>query len=204
MRSALGSLLATAYSFFPSVYLLHLLRSINQIQLNQAELSAVIGAIRSLPRCNFLVFGVGRDSVLWMAANRVGRTAFLEDSPEWQDVIQRSLPAAEIHTVEYITTVRDYRRWLFRLNDLGMTLPDVIRNQKWDVILVDAPAGWRDDKPGRMQSIFEASRLVSLGGHIFVHDCDREAERVSCDVLLQSAVFVSEVGSLRHYVWPRK
>jgi hypothetical protein len=31
--------------------------------------------------------------------------------------------------------------------------------------------------PGRMKSIYTASRLVAAGGHVFVHDCERPAEQ---------------------------
>ena len=35
--------------------------------------------------CNFLVFGLGHDAVIWKQINHGGRTVFLEDDKNWID-----------------------------------------------------------------------------------------------------------------------
>jgi hypothetical protein len=61
---------------------------------------------------------------------------------------------------------------------LEMNLPPEISGDKWDVILVDGPCGhgFRRDFPGRMSSIYMASRLVARGGYVLVHDAERKVE----------------------------
>jgi hypothetical protein len=80
-----------------------------------------------------------------------------------------------------------------------MRLPSSVRDAPWDVILVDAPPGGLPSHPGRMQSIYEASRLVSLTGHVFVHDCHREVERVCTDRFLGPGMALIRDERLRHY-----
>jgi glucuronoxylan 4-O-methyltransferase len=58
-----------------------------------------------------------------------------------------------------------------------MQLPERIRDHRWDVILVDAPPGDGPGRPGRMQSIYEASRLAAPDACVFVHDIDRPVEK---------------------------
>ena len=62
-----------------------------------------------------------------------------------------------------------------------MKLPDSIRETRWDIIMVDGPLGHNPPRPykgpGRMQSIFEASRLLKPGGICIVDDMGRLIER---------------------------
>ncbi len=84
-----------------------------------------------------------------------------------------------------------------------MDLDNEIRSTRWDVILVDAPRGFDDECPGRMKSIYEASRLIKSGGHVFVHDCERVVEREYTDKYFLEGNLVEEVeeiGNLRHYI----
>ncbi len=82
---------------------------------------------------------------------------------------------------------------------LEMELPAGIEAENWDIIIVDAPHGFNDTLPGRMKSIFAASRLAKTGCDVFVHDCHREVERAYCDRFLQSDNLIAEVHKLRHY-----
>ncbi len=84
-----------------------------------------------------------------------------------------------------------------------MNLPGNIENVSWDIIIVDAPGGWNDQLPGRMKSIYAASRLVSDIGDVFVHDCNRTIEDVYTRTFLKTENLKSEInastGLLRHY-----
>jgi SAM-dependent methyltransferase len=140
------------------------------------EIFVIFQTIR--PPMNLLVFGAGNDSIFWNKANRGGRTVFLEDEEAWFNRIQKKCPALEIYRVHYDTRVDEWQKLINHPEKLELKLPADIRETTWDTVLVDGPAGYAPDKPGRMKSIYEASRLVKPGGSVFVHDSEREAERV--------------------------
>lgn len=146
------------------------------VQLEASELRPIIAAIKERPGCSLLVFGCGRDSAFWEKVNAKGTTAFLEDDPDWAALARAALATSSVHVVSYGTKLPDWHRLIDRPSELDLDLPEEIRARSWDVILVDGPGGYRDDLPGRMKSIFAASRLVSPGGCVFVHDCERPAE----------------------------
>ena len=83
-----------------------------------------------------------------------------------------------------------------------MRLPEQVTQSRWDVILVDGPAGYTDENPGRMQSIYTASKLIKKGGYVFVHDCHRKVEQVYSDKYLLRKNFVPHIlinSTLRRY-----
>jgi hypothetical protein len=153
---------------------------------------------------NVLIFGVGRDSHLWIDANRRGRTVFLEDVPEWIEVARSHVPGIEVIRVSY-STRRFLWKWHVKRPEGRLTmkgLPDWIRRVGWRLVLVDAPQGQSWKRPGRMQSSWEASRLASGHGDpvdVLVHDCHREVEATCADRFLGDEAMVEQVGSLRWY-----
>ncbi|KAI8528347.1 hypothetical protein RHMOL_Rhmol12G0142700 [Rhododendron molle] len=46
------------------------------------EITITFDVLRSLSPCNFLVFGLGQDSLMWASLNPRGTTLFLEETPE--------------------------------------------------------------------------------------------------------------------------
>ncbi len=174
-----------------------------RIQLTPHQLLAVCHSLRCSPRCNFLVFGVGNDSRLWLAANAGGRTAFVEDNRDWFDSVRRALPALEGYFVTYPTKVSKWREVLREPGKLRIALPPSVANARWDVLLVDGPAGWHGGAPGRMCSIHAASELAADGADVFVHDCERPVEAACCDLYLKPENLIEEIGAggavLRYY-----
>jgi len=152
-----------------------------------------------------LVFGVGKDSQLWMNVNHKGETTFLEDSISWLTQIRTENPKINGYLIKYNSLLVEWRE-LFNnpSNRLMLTLPDEVRQKEWDIILVDAPAGYNESTPGRMLSIYTTSVLSekSKDVDIFVHDCDREVERVYCDRFLSNMQLVTAFERLRHYRKP--
>ena len=146
------------------------------VQLEAGELRPIVTAIREVPRCALLVFGCGNDSPFWESVNRGGTTAFLEDDPDWVSKARAKLATATVYSVQYGTKVAEWPRLLDSPVELAMDLPVEVTSCRWDVVLVDAPAGYNGTKPGRMKSIYAASKLVAPGGRVFVHDCHRPAE----------------------------
>ncbi len=168
-----------------------IIRKLLGIQMEAPEILAVLRAIRQ--PMNLLVFGAGNDSILWHWANLEGRVTFLEDDPLWLKRIHEERPGLELCPVTYKTSVSEWRELIDRPKKLELNIPADIRETAWDIVLVDGPAGYAPDKPGRMKSIFEASRLVKPGGSVFIHDSEREVEKNYGEKYLGKENIVQEV-----------
>jgi hypothetical protein len=175
------------------------LRIIIGIQLSVKQLEAILTQIKQKKDCQLLVFGLGNDSFLWANANQTGQTVFLEEHQVWFNEFKSRYPHLSAEIVSYNTKMRDWKIWLNQPEKLTLDLKQEILQTQWDIILVDAPVGYHDDAPGRMKSIYTASQLIHQNGDIFVHDCEREVERVYCDTFLLSKNLVKEITNLRHY-----
>jgi len=174
----------------------------NPGQMHLEEYQHTRNAIRAQAPCNLLIFGVGKDSRIWLEANRGGRTDFVEHEPEWIRTTRELLPGVVVHPVRYGTRRRQWRRLLRRQDRLFMEdLPNDVLSLEWDVILVDSPQGGRRSTPGRMKSIYTAAVLGrrSTDVDILVHDCERTVERVYSDRFLGPERMISETDRLRHY-----
>jgi len=179
------------------------MRKLNGVQLSTMQLKVICATIkRKIPK-KLLVFGLGNDSFFWTNLNRKGVTVFLEDNKEWFKNVMKKSENIKAYLVSYNTQRKDWEIMLEDKSLLEMTLPNDVEKEAWDVILVDAPAGWNDESPGRMKSIFLSSKLIRISGDIFVHDCDREVEEIYCDKFLQKENLRMEIkapiGFLRHY-----
>ena len=174
----------------------------NPGQATVEEYQVVHETVVSRHPCNLLVFGAGRDSSLWIAANAGGTTVFLEDAAAWAENVRKDIPGITIHTVRY-RTLRVFWRLLRRMPSLlrMRDLPPDVTNARWDVILVDAPRGTRWYRSGRMMSIYTASRLARQGQvcDVFVHDTHRTVERQCCEEFFGAKLFVAQAGTMRHY-----
>ncbi|GAB4821706.1 hypothetical protein N2152v2_008752 [Parachlorella kessleri] len=135
---------------------------------------------------NFLVFGLGLDSIMWNKVNCLGRTVFIENYPSWIDKILSIEPGLEVVQVDYNSTVADANKWFQgSAGRWSLDLPSSVDRLCWDVILVDAPQGYKRDMPGRMQSaqlaLEKAQRCVSEGRRqkvtVFMHDMERPLEQ---------------------------
>ena len=174
------------------------------IILEVNELKPIVEAVRARPGGSLLVFGCGHDSVFWEKVNRNGRTVFLEDNPLWAERTQKQLRRSTIHHVQYSTRRSEWRYLLDDEQALAMDLPSEITESCWDVILVDGPAGFADETPGRMKSIYAASQLAGPGTRIFVHDCERPVEDAFTNRYLGSKRLFLEIegrATLRGYLF---
>jgi len=115
---------------------------------------------------SLLVFGLGHDSLLWSECVS-GELAFIEDNPTYLSLA----PVAS-------------RVVLHRFaSQVGKRLPTPpvpqLINRPWDFVLVDGPAGFSRNSPGRQFSIDWARQLAIK--QVFVHDYERPWERTLCD-----------------------
>ena len=168
-------------------------------QQTRTDRELVMRALAARGRhANLLVFGCGRDSAFWAhTMNRYGTTVFLEDVTQWAHLWTN----LTVHVVKYATA--PLSKWSSRLarpadlggaralkmedvRDLAISgVPGGLFEQWWDIVLVDAPAGFNGRMPGRMAPIYQASRILARQREedpckpvdVFVHDFSRPVER---------------------------
>ncbi|XP_045167274.2 uncharacterized protein LOC123530562 [Mercenaria mercenaria] len=145
------------------------------------ELQAV--AIRKVipPDGNLLVWGLGNDSPFWHDSTQ-GKVIFIEPAGFWFKKITDKYPYLEAYPVNYTTeTEKSYDKYIDNRDiwsdlDIRSQLPPVAKQTQWNVIIVDAPPGYKGG-PGRYQSIYTSLLLARNGTHIFVDDYDRKVEK---------------------------
>jgi hypothetical protein len=155
-----------------------------EIQILRRHVVAVLDALEQFDAPRLLVFGAGHDSKLWCNENRAGTTVFIEDVPRWAKRA-RSETHGRVVLVKYDTVRAQAQELLDRPERLVLDLPGDLAAQRFDVIVVDAPKGFADDRPGRMQSIYMSSVLSHARSHVFVDDIGRRVERLYADRYLK-------------------
>lgn len=202
-----------------------------------AEVAVTARALASRAPCNVLVFGgLGTDSALWAALNHGGRTAFLEeDAASIAEAASRHPGLGlESHQVAYQTTLDDADELLGLRGSPDCTaspakdhplsaehfdsspcklamrgLPTAFYETEWDVIIVDAPAGWVPEAPGRVGGAIymagmaaRARREGSGETDVMVHGVDRTVEDRFSKAFLCEGYIKEEVDRLRHFAIP--
>lgn len=187
--------------------LINQILKLNKDQMSAKEYGYIADIIRSKNGCNLLVFGVGIDSKLWLSVNSNGKTVFLEDSEKWLQKMQSELPYADIRKVNYGTCLKDWKKIYLEEDTVHeFKLPEEIRQTKWEIIIVDGPNGYFIDAPGRMLSIFTASKLgrKNIGSEVFVHDIDRITEHTYCKRYFGKDELITSFERLAHFKIKRK
>ncbi|XP_043703543.1 probable methyltransferase At1g27930 [Telopea speciosissima] len=195
-------------------------------QQSVQEIRVTFDVLRSLSPCNFLVFGLGYDSLMWSAFNPRGTTLFLEEDPKWVQSVLKDFPTLHAQTVRYRTQLsqadhllkssrsepycrpgKAYLRENYRCKLALTGLPDEVYETEWDLIMIDAPRGYYAEAPGRMGAIFSAAvmaraRVGSGVTHVFLHDVDRKVEKMFAQEFLCFKYRVNHVGRLWHFEIP--
>ncbi|KAK9675401.1 hypothetical protein RND81_11G005300 [Saponaria officinalis] len=195
-------------------------------QQNIDEIRLSYDVLRKLAPCNFLVFGLGYDSLMWAGLNPNGTTLFLEESPEWVQTVLKDAPFLKAQTVSYRTQLHEADRLLATYRDEpdclpGKTflkgnmkcrlalenLPEEVYEKDWDVIMIDAPRGYFNEAPGRMGAIYSVAVMARgrrrLGNtHVYLHDVDRKVEKEFAKEFLCMKYKVGGVGRLWHFEIP--
>ncbi|KAG7655693.1 IRX15/IRX15L/IGXM [Arabidopsis suecica] len=195
-------------------------------QQNLAEISISFNILKKLAPANFLVFGLGRDSLMWASLNPRGKTLFLEEDLEWFQKVTKDSPFLRAHHVRYRTQLqqadsllRSYKtepncfpaKSYLRGNEkckLALTgLPDEFYDTEWDLLMVDAPKGYFAEAPGRMAAIFSAAVMARNRKkpgvtHVFLHDVNRRVEKTFAEEFLCRKYRVNAAGRLWHFAIP--
>lgn len=196
--------------------------------MSPAEIESVASVLRrcGAAPCNLLVFGLTQDTLFWNSVNRGGRTVFVGESSYFVSKFEEKNPSIEAYDVQFTTRagelydlIEDFKREIrnecrpvqnllfsdckLAVNDLPNHLYDVA----WDVILIDGPRGYSAETPGRMAPIFTAGVLARSGKggggggtHVFVHEIEREVEKVCSDLFLCRENLEEEIDSLGHFL----
>ncbi|KAI4318517.1 hypothetical protein MLD38_032212 [Melastoma candidum] len=202
--------------------LIHYTTSTVVPQQTRKEISVTARVLKKKSPCNFLVFGLGQDSLMWSSLNYGGRTVFVEEDESWIQQVKRMFPMLESYHVMYdskvieadnlmevgkgpeCTAVSDPRYSMCQLALKG--LPAEVYETKWDLIMVDAPTGYHDEAPGRMTAIYTAGMMARnrKDGEtdVFVHDINRPVEDNFSKAFLCEGYLKKEEGRLRHFTIP--
>lgn len=200
-------------------------------QQSRAEIQLTFDVLRRRSPCNFLVFGLGRDSQMWAALNAGGTTVFLEEDKEWYELVLKDNPFLRAHYVKYRTRVDEAGKLLtgYRaepecrpgqadgiagLQHNGgcplalVGLPQEIYEREWDVVMIDAPKGYFPSAPGRMAAIYSAA-VMGRGRRgegetdVFLHNVDRKVEKAFGLEFLCQKNRVGATGRLWHFRIPK-
>ncbi|KAK4486067.1 hypothetical protein RD792_008733 [Penstemon davidsonii] len=191
------------------------------------EIMVSFNVLQSIGPCNFLVFGLGHDSLMWASLNPGGKTLFLEEDPKWVQTVLKDAPALRADTVGYRTQLSEADQLLkhyqsepdcsteksfLRGNDkcrLALNkLSDEVYDTEWDMIMVDTPRGtYFSEAPGRMAAIYSAAvmarnRKKSGVTHVFLHDVNRRVEQMYAEKFLCTKYLVKAEGRLWHFEIP--
>ncbi|KAK4424438.1 Glucuronoxylan 4-O-methyltransferase 1 [Sesamum alatum] len=204
--------------------LIHYSTSTITPQQTLKEISVTSRILDKKSPCNFLVFGLGHDSLMWHSLNHGGRTIFLEEDEAWIEQIKRRFPMLESYHVTYNSKVNQATDLMqvgkgpectaisdpqYSMCQLALkTFPSEVYDIEWDLIMVDAPTGYYEEAPGRMSAIYTAGMMArnrrqgSGGTHVFVHDVNREVEDKFSREFLCEGYMKKQEGRLRHFVIP--
>ncbi|CAJ1963788.1 unnamed protein product [Sphenostylis stenocarpa] len=202
--------------------LIHYSTSTITPQQTVKEISVSAKVLAKKSPCNFLVFGLGHDSLMWSALNHGGRTIFLEEDEAWIEQIRRRFPTLESYHVTYDSKVKEAENLMevgrgvectavgdprYSVCQLALKgLPSVVYETKWDLIMVDAPTGYYEDAPGRMSAIYTAGMMgrnkESGETDVFVHDVNRDVEDKFSIAFLCESFMKKQEGRLRHFTIP--
>jgi len=121
-----------------------------------------------------LVFGLGYDSIMWYKANN--NTYFIENNDEYIKLNINEIPSDHIIKYEYKITckrsisLKDYEIEKFFIPE------KILELAPFDIILIDGPEGWSENKPGRLIPCYWSTLLSKPRTLIYIDDSSRKLE----------------------------
>lgn len=208
--------------------ILHYATTSTTPQQSRGEINITLTVLRERAPCNFLVFGLGFDSLMCSAFNAGGKTLFLEEDPKWVGTVLKADRShfLRAHTVKYPTQLQQSNELLrsyksepgclppktflkgnHRCRLALADLPKEVYETEWDLIMVDAPKGYFNEAPGRMGAIYSAAVMArNRKGEgltdVFLHDVNRPVERTYATEFLCKKNLVDGTGRLWHFRIP--
>lgn len=153
----------------------------NSIQIHTEVIDDIIDTCLH-KNFKILVFGLGYDSNLWYNLSDKN-TFFIEDNQEYID-LNKDIPRSNIKKYKYKTTVEQS----FDISQENLNthnIPDdILQLAPFDVIIIDGPAGYANNRPGRLLPIYWSKTLSKPGTIIYVDDCKRRLEKHCIDRFL--------------------
>lgn len=141
------------------------------IQLSNNSINQILLTLNLTTK--FLVFGLGYDSEIWY---NVANTYFIEDTLEYIN-LNKNIDLSHImyHKYENINVKNSFNIYDIEKYPIPKKLLEL---SPFDVILIDGPAGYNDNLPGRLlPSYWAANKLSRHGTIIFMDDVDRKLEK---------------------------
>jgi hypothetical protein len=152
-----------------------------QRQMSPAQYFRIALELLARAPCRLLIVGAGNDTELYVRANPGGHTVVVERHADWLAMIRK---------LDCVPALVTYRTQVNRPPLEPCSVPDGIPSsvleERWDVILIDGPEGWRSKDPGRQQSIFLAAQLARTNTLVFLHDYERPLERTFANRYLKA------------------
>ena len=143
------------------------------IQISKEVINDIFSNFTS--NTKMLVFGLGYDSKMWYNGNK--NTYFIENNDEYINMNINDIPKNNIIKYEYKINVKDS----FQMSDDDLKkyiIPEKIKKLGlFDIIIIDGPEGWDENKPGRLIPYYWASKLSKKGTIIYGDDSSRKLEK---------------------------
>jgi hypothetical protein len=145
-----------------------------EIQIHKNVIDDVFSNFK--PDTKMLVFGLGYDSKMWYEGNK--NTWFVENKDSYIKLNEKDIPAKNIIKYDYVGITRGTS---FELTDEQIEKfvcpPALLKEGPFDIIIIDGPEGFSDDRPGRLIPSYWSSKFLSKPGTIiYVDDSGRKLE----------------------------
>ena len=143
------------------------------IQLHKNVINDVFSNIKV--NTKMLVFGLGYDSKMWYEGNN-SNTFFIEDKEKYIELNKKDIPNDNIIEYNYKTLCKNSKN----LTDdeiKKFIIPEkLLKLAPFDIIIIDGPEGYNDEKPGRLIPCYWTTLLSKKGTIIYVDDSNRPLE----------------------------